>query len=141
MRTNCKPPTMTIIILLRKKLQCCPPLCAKQIGQKQRWCFWLVYMWWSLYMLAIWLLCCVEGAPSTCLSSFLESSGVFIKICVMCGYKSTKTRQQSFLWSVLRGSLYQNSGKTKRLAYTTQSCVWCPKQNMYNCMKDKAVRL
>ncbi len=30
-------------------------------------------------------------------SSFLESSGVFIKIRVMCGYKLTKTRQQSFL--------------------------------------------
>lgn len=121
MRTNHKPPTVTIIILLCKKLQCCSLLRAKQIGQRQRWCFGLVYVWWSLVMLAFWLLWCVEGAPSACPSSFLESSGVFIKIRVMCGYKSTKTRQQSFLWSVLRDSLYQNPGKTKRLAYTAQA--------------------
>lgn len=116
---------MTIIIHLCKKLQCCVPLCAKQIGQRQRWCFGLV---WSVDMLCFYsfrLLCfvvkSVEGAPSTCLSPLLKSSGVFIKIHVMCGYKLPKTRQQSFLWSVLRDSLYQNPGKTKRLAYTAQA--------------------
>ncbi len=121
MRTNPKPPTVTIIILLCKKLQCCSLLRAKQIGQRKRWCFGLVYVW-CLWI--CWLFDCY-GVLKVLLvllpSSFLESSGVFIKIRVMCGYKSTKTRQQSFLWSVLRDSLYQNPGKTKRLAYTAEA--------------------
>lgn len=154
MRTNRKPPTVTIIILLCKKLQCCFPLRAKQIGQRQRWSFWLVYglcifCFYSFRLVLLFKF--VEGAPIAFPSPVLKSSGVFIKIHVMVGYKSPKIHQQSFLWSALRDSLYQNPGKTKRLAYTAQapgaiySCARCAKNRtsfrMYNYMKQKAVRL
>lgn len=81
---------------------------------------WSVDIMCFYYFRLLWLVV-VEGALSRCLSSLLKNSGVFIKIHVMCDYKLPKTRQQSFLWSVLRDSLYQNPGKTKRLAYTAQA--------------------